>query len=147
MSSPAFRLREDRFDASGAYGNEDFGTAVFGGQDWPAFELPTYHLGSDDLQEEHSITASEIIHYRLGVPVSIRPYGESVRAWRVDFAVIDEADIPDVKVFFLARVFDLLPHGEPLESIRVHWVGTTFHPVYLSPGKYSLSFKIQEYPE
>ena len=147
MSKPAFRMRGDRFTASEGYGVSPFGTAPFGGSIYSAQELPTYHLGSDDLQQDHNVSIGEIVHYRHGIPVSVRVYGVALRKWKVNFAVIDESSLAMLKDFFTVRVFDLLQFGNTGSSIRVHWLGTSFRPAYLMPGKYSLSFSIQEYPE
>ena len=147
MSQPAFQMIGDQHATSGAFGTAPFGTAHFGGQDWLPVELPTYHLGSDDLQESHRVKASEVIHYRHNIPVSVRSYGGPVRLWDVNFKAINESALPSLKAFFLARVFNLLPTGSAADITRVHWLGVEFRPAYVSPGVYSLAFSIQEYPQ
>ena len=142
MSSPAFQLTGNAFDASTGFGM-DFGLAAFGGSDYAAYELPTYHIGSDDLTEDHRRKAAEIVLYRLGAPVSVRKW-TSFRRWRINFNDLAEGNLSDLKTFFDARLFNLLPTGDPAIGYYVHWVDAEFAPVYVSPGHYSLTFEIEE---
>jgi len=142
MSNPAFQIIGDLFVPGSGFGFEDFGTS-FGGTSYPAGTLPTYHLGSDDLQQKHRKRAGEILHTRMGIPVSVRAW-TSVNRWRVNFNAISESDLPDIQVYFDARVFNLLPTGDPGISILVRWVDVEFAPKYLFPGQYSLAFEIEE---
>lgn len=142
MSAPAFQLIGDRF-ATSAFGTSAFGTSPFGGSAYEAYTLPTFHLGSDDLTQSYRKAAGEIVHVREGLPVSVRPYA-TVRRWAVNFAVIDATKIEDLQEFFSARTFKLLPSGDPDIYYTVRWVGTEFAPSLIRPGKYALSFEIEE---
>jgi len=132
MSTPAFQLKDARFDPSSGFGLAAFGTDPFGGSDAPAYYLPTYHLGSDDLQETHRKGAAEVVHTRMGAPVSVRPW-TTFKRWRVNFNMIEESEIGDIQDYFEARIFNLLPTGDPAISISVRWVGTEFVPFYIAP--------------
>ena len=119
----------------------------------PAFQLsgqsaetlPTYHLGSDDLEKTYRMRAGEIVHSRHGVPVSVRPW-TTFNRWRVNFNRITEAEIVVLRDYFEARTFDLLPSGAPESAIPVRWVDSEFAPEYVKPGIYALSFEIEEMP-
>ena len=143
MSTPAFQLIGGRFADSNGFGLSDFGTDPFGGSDWAAYPLPTYHLGSDDLQQTYRKGAAEVVHTRLGAPVSVRAW-TTFKRWRVNFNMIEETEISDIQDYFEARTFKLLPSGDPDISVTVRWVGREFAPDYISPGRYSLAFEIEE---
>ena len=145
MSTPAFQIIGHYTTEGSGFGLEDFGTGSFGGTMYPAEDLPPYHIGSDDLQQSHRKRAAEILHTRLGVPVSVRPW-TTFRRWRVNFNAISESDLPIVQDFFEARIFKFLPSGDPAISITVRWVDIEFAPEYLFPGQYSLAFEIEEIP-
>lgn len=146
MPNPAFVMIGDRFGGSTGFGISAFGPAPFGGPDWPAVELPSYQLGSDSLQKVLRRAAAEIIHRRNGIPVEVRPFA-TLHRWAVNFSLIPEADVVALGAFFDARVFRLLPNGNPAEYRRVHWLGEEFAPVYIKPGFYSLAFELEEFPE
>ena len=110
-----------------------------------AESLPTYHLGSDDLEKTYRKKAGEIVHFRMGVPVSVRTW-TTIDRWRVNFAAITEAQVAMLQDYFEARTFDLLPTGAPESSIPVRWVDSEFAPKYVKPGIYALSFEIEEMP-
>ena len=142
MGSPAFQIPGSRF-ATATFGSTAFGTTAFGGSSYVAYELPTYHFGSDDLTEDYHKVAGEIVHTRFGLPVSVRAY-TTTRRWRVQINAMNEAEIDDLLTYFEARTFNLLPSGDPAVYVYVRWVGTEFRPVPVKGGLFSLSFEIEE---
>ena len=105
--------------------------------------LPVYHMGSDDLQETLHKTAAEIVHYRLGIPVSVRAW-KTMRRWRVNFNLLTATQIELLQAYFEERTFLLLPTDDVNVSVSVRWVGSRFAPTYLFGANYSLAFEIEE---
>jgi hypothetical protein len=142
MAGAAFQIPGDRF-ATATFGSTAFGTTAFGGSSYAAYDLPTYHFGSDDLTESYHKVAGEIVHTRFGMPVSVRSYA-TTRRWLVDFRALDESEIDDLQTYFEARTFNLLPAGDPASYHFVRWVGADFRPVPVGSGLYALQFEIEE---
>lgn len=145
MSNPAFQLIELRTTVSGAFGVAPFGTAPFGGNQWPPYELPKVQLGSDNLRRLVHRGCSDIVLRKRGRVVSVRP-AANWGIWNVNYNVITEPKLDELWVFCAARVFRLLPAGDPGTFHKVYWRGEEFKPVLIGNGKYSLNFTIEEVP-
>lgn len=143
MSGPAFQLTGTRFTPASAFGISEFGTSPFGGSAQVVYEIPPYHLGSDDLTETYRRQMAEIVHERLGIPVSVRPWTK-IKRWAVNFNSVDESELDELQTYFEARVFRFLPDSGVKAYYTVRWVDVEFRPSYIKPGKYSLSFEIEE---
>jgi hypothetical protein len=143
MGAPAFQLTGTQSTASGAFGSAAFGTSPFGGNMYAALDVPEYHLGSDDLTESHHRAAGRIVHQRHGLTVSVRQFA-TTRRWAVRHSVLAEAKLSELRAFFDAGSFNFLQTGDPSNPTYVRWVGDQFAPEYLSPGKYTLSYEIEE---
>lgn len=145
MSNPAFQLIELRTSVSGAFGVAPFGTAPFGGNQWWPYELPRVQLGSDNLRMLKHRGKGDIVHRKHGRVVSVRPVA-SWGLWAVNYSVIGESKLDELWVFCQARVFKLLPAGDPGTYYKVYWRGDEFKPLLIGNGKYSLNFTIEEVP-
>jgi len=145
VSNPAFQLIGTRFASSGAFGTSAFGTAPFGGWSYVPQELPTFHLGTDVLSAVRTRNVAEIVLGRYGQTVSVRPLAEW-GLWRVNYALIIAADLDRLLPYFTARVFRLLPTGEPSNYTTVRWQESSFLPTPIGAGNYSFSFTIEEVP-
>ena len=139
----SLQMQEPLTATSGAYGTAPYGTAPYGGNLDPAVDLVTFHLGSDEIAESRHRIAADIVHYRLGLPVSVRPWTIG-RRWHCNYNVTTEAVIDALQPFFNIRVFNLLQTGDPGSAIEVYWMDTVFRPIYLAPDAYSLSFTLGE---
>lgn len=134
----AFQLRADRFAQTGAFGVSAFGGARYGGEDWPPYVVPDPGAGSDDLTRELVQRVAEIVLTRNGRPVSVRPV-DSWPQWRVRWPALTAEQVAALWVFCQARVFDLLPTGQPGVSVPVYWSDADFAPEPVGPNLYALT--------
>ena len=143
MSSPALQLIADRWASSGAWGTSAWGTAPWGGQDWEPVTVPKVALGSDSLEQVNHRKLADVILYRDGQPVSVRPRA-AWGTWRVTLVLVDQATMDALWVFCQARVFYLLPTGDPDTALTVFWQDQEFAPQPMAPGKFSISFTLEQ---
>ena len=142
--SAAFQLT-GTMQATGRYGLDAYGTAPYSGSLYPAYDLPSFHLGSDEITESRHRFAGEVVHQRYGVTVSQRLW-TVIRRWDCNLIVTDGDAVDDLQTYFDERVFKLLPTGDPNNSITVRWAETEFAPTYLKPDTFAIKFQIEEVP-
>jgi len=138
-----FQLIADRFATSGAFSASAWGTAPFGGQDYPVTIIPPPQYGSDDLTADTAQNMADMVLTRKGQTVSVRPYA-AWGSWRVNYALICGAEVAALRVYALARVFYLLPAGDPQFSRKVYWADGAFKPERIGPDAYALSFTLEQ---
>jgi len=143
VANPAYQLTGAQYSATGAFGTAPFGTSPFGGSGYNPYDLPMFNIGGDDLRETRRRKVARIVHRRSGMVVSARTL-DYARVWTAQHAVVTQDDLDVLWVYCNAGTFDLLPAGDPSNTIPVLWVDAEFNPQYLSPGKYSLSYTIEE---
>ena len=143
MSAPAYQIIPDRWPAAAPFGTCAFGTAYFGGADWAPATLPRINLGSDDVTRVMAHNLADIVLTRNGRPVSIRPYADWGK-WAVRHAILSEDDVEALWAFCKARVFHLLPSGDPTNYRTVYWAESSFHPEPIGNGYYSLAYTLEE---
>ena len=142
MSQPCLQLIATR-GAAAPFGTAPFGTAPFGGQRWAPVTMPRVALGSGNLTRLLDRRVSDVVHTRRGQPVSVRP-AANWGLWEVRLPLVLEADLDALWVFCAARVFRLLPTGDPATYFTVYWQSGDFRPTPLGNGKYSLTFTLEE---
>jgi len=137
-----FQLIADRWPTSGAWGTSVFGTAYFGGNDYPITLLPSPQMGSDDLTAEISHYLADVVLKRNGKTVSVRPYADW-STWRVVYAAIPASVVAALWPYCQVRVFNLLPNGDDGVKRRVYWTDGEFRPVQVGRDTFSLSFTLE----
>ncbi len=139
-----FQIIESRFDGSGAFGLDEFGSFPFGGGEWPVDQLPIMQLGSDDLRESRREFVSEVAHERFGHTIAARVWTRA-RRWTVNFNAVSAETVEVLRIYFRVRLFYLLPDtADPSNRFEVRWSQTEFAPRYVAPGLYSLTFDLEE---
>lgn len=112
------------------------------GANWK-YKLPDAQLGSDDPSDIYHQTAGEIVHSRLGIPVSVRPWVTNDK-WRYNLNMTTELAVATLKIFFDRRVFYLQPTSVDTLQYLVRWVESEFIAEYIKPGFYSISFTLEK---
>jgi hypothetical protein len=138
-----FQQIADRWSTSGSWGASYFGTAPFGGQDFAVVFVPAPQWGSDNLTLTTAQSVSDMVLRRNGQPVSVRPCANWA-TWRVVYARLTGAEVAALWAFCLARIFYLLPTGDPGITRRVYWTDGVFRPEPVGPDAYSLAFTLEE---
>lgn len=139
----AYQLRGGRFATSGAWGASYWGTAPWGGQQFPIVPIPAVGLGSDDLTRTNAYGIADIVLTRNGQTIAVRPYS-SWPVWRVVHPKVSAAELAVLWQFCEARVFNLLPQGTADLVHVVYWVGAQFRPVPIGPDSFSLEYTLEK---
>lgn len=146
MSSPAYQLQGFAYETSGALGSAPLGTSPLGGSVYPPVPVPTVYLGSDDLRIRDRIDRAGPEHFRHGVLVGARTWAE-VSRWNVVHRGLMPAQVAALRVFWQARIFNLLPTGDVMgTSIPVIWKTREFAPRRIRGGRYELEYELEERP-
>lgn len=146
MSGPAYQLQGNAYETSGALGTAPLGTCPLGGNLYPPVPVPTQYLGSDDLRVRDRIDRAGPEHYRHDVLVSARTWAEVAR-WKVVHRGLQAAQVADLRVFYQARIFNLLPTGSVMDTaIPVIWRTREFAPQRIRGGLYQLEYELEERP-
>ncbi|HOX27427.1 MAG TPA: hypothetical protein PLU44_16895 [Candidatus Krumholzibacteria bacterium] len=147
MGSPAYQLQGNQYATNGALGTSALGTCPLGGSLYDPYEVPCQYLGSDDLRTRDRVEIAGPQHERHGVVIGQRTWAEIGR-WRVIHRGLESEQLTALKTYWSARIFNLLPDGNPTGSvIPVLWRTREWNPTRVRGGRYSLEYELEERPQ
>lgn len=145
MATAGFQHEDARFASGAIFGTGAFGTAAFGGGDWPIVALPENEQPGDDTGRPLRRRWGGTVHRRHGIVVGRRTW-YSGKVWSFVFTGQDVAFMESLRDFFEAKRFRFLP-DVTIETAfyRVIWSGDEFHPEPMqATNEYTIRFEIEE---
>lgn len=146
MAAPAYQFQGNEYSTVGQFGTSNFGTGTFGGNLYDPFIVPDLYLGSDDLAKVLRSITSGPEHTRHGQVIGQRTWA-TTRRWHVVHRGLIENEVDELRTYYEARVFNLLPSGSPTGTVlSVLWRQREFNPQQIRGGRYYLEYDLEERP-
>ena len=139
---PAFQFLCD------AYTGDDYGlgwgTEPYGAEAQDPYFIPNLVIPSADLQDYRFYRVAEIRQVRHGLIIANRKFAMKKR-WPLFWDPIAESELDDMVAYFQARMFRMLPYGDPEGAVVVvRWLEQDFKPVSLRGGWWKLKCTLEE---